>query len=141
LRRFVLMAETFAMSVRANHYRLLRKEDREMRIEFFKNYVKVERGDDPRISSESQLLYKLKNELNDMGGASAGEHKNQPFVKKLMSRDGHMVADTQHYIRAKDPKKVPEGMPWAIHHDRYAIEDAAARYNRDGTVELKLERV
>ena len=73
---------------------------------------------DPRISDESQLLHRIKCELN-----RHIRNRKRQFIKKRMWKDGHLVADTQQYLRTRDGE-------FCIYNHRYAIEDAGAEYNR-----------
>jgi len=47
---------------------------------------------DPKLYNESLLLHRVKVELIKQG---------HDVIKKLMYKDGHMVADTEHYIRER----------------------------------------
>lgn len=77
------------------------------------------------IKSESQLLHHIKIELNKQG---------YDLIKRLMWKDGHMVSDTQHYLRSrrKDRKAI------AIYDTEYAIRDLAKDFRRDGRVMLTI---
>lgn len=50
----------------------------------------IRENGDPKIYSESLFLYKVKEKMQAAG---------YDVIKKLMHKDGHLVADTQHYIR------------------------------------------
>ena len=86
------------------------------------------KGDKP-IYSESQLLYRVKLELNKLG---------YNFIKKLMWKDGHLTSEGQHYLRAR---KVPvkHGEIESIWDTNYQVRDAAKDYNAGG-VTYRIER-
>ncbi len=81
-------------------------------------------------SAESTFPYHVKQTLNAQGG---------DFIKKRMSRDGHMVDDRQQYLRSRDTRPGREVL--AIYSGFYAIEDAGERFNRTGKVTLVVERL
>lgn len=77
--------------------------------------LQVEREpNDPRLYSESLFWYALKRELTAHGNDA---------IKKLMWKDGHLVSDTQHYVRDRKGK-------WLLHDEMYAIRNLAHAYNR-----------
>jgi len=81
-----------------------------------------------RISNESSLLYRLKLLLNERGF---------DFIKKLMWKDGHMVSDTQHYLRAR---KVAPNRICVIYDGNYAIRDSAKEYNEGEHITFRTEK-
>ena len=78
-------------------------------------------GDMP-IKSESHLLYRIQQELKQQG---------YNVVKRLMWKDGHLVSDTQHYIRAR-------GGEWAIVDSFYTIQNSAVYYRDNGIMEFTI---
>lgn len=88
-------------------------------------YVKVVREpSDPRPSDESHLLYMVKKSLIAQGF---------DVIKKRMWKDGHLVADTQQYIRSRNVKDPDAFMLW---DDQYAVRDLAQDYRKNGIVTL-----
>jgi len=78
-------------------------------------------------STESQLLYRVKNILNEAG---------YDLIKKRMWKDGHLVDETALYLRPRNPKNPKVNI--AIFNDQGAIYDAGERYNEDGKVVLRV---
>jgi hypothetical protein len=76
---------------------------------------------EPRVSRDSQLLYRLKCKLRTVSGLD--------WIKIPMVRDGHLVSDTQHYIATRDRK-------WMIYQTDHAIRDLTPAYNRYEPVTL-----
>lgn len=92
-----------------------------MKITFSGSIATVTReATDGRMANESQLLYRIKVQLRKDG---------KDVIKKLMSKDGHMVSDGIHYIRERKGR-------YAIWNSSYALFDAAELFNRDGSVNL-----
>ena len=61
-----------------------------------------------------------------------------PMIRKRMYKDGHMVAEEQHYLRSP---RIKRGQPYLmIWNGNYAIEGADTMWNRDGRVLLQVER-
>jgi hypothetical protein len=83
----------------------------------------VKEPGDPRISTESQLLYKLRNWLRSRG---------QDVIKKRMAKDGHMVDEEQQYVRSR---RMRPGA-YAIYDPQYAIRNSAEEFRTEGKVEL-----
>jgi hypothetical protein len=77
--------------------------------------------EDPRFYSESHFLYFVQQELKKQG---------YNVVKKLMHKDGHLVSETQHYIRQTNYE-------WAIWNPYYTIYGAHDKFNEFGEVELE----
>ena len=73
---------------------------------------------DPKIYSDSRLMYRVKLELNRQG---------HDLVKKLMYKDGHLVSEGQHYIRDRRGR-------YAIYDYNYAIRFAYEVYNANKPV-------
>jgi len=78
-------------------------------------------------SSESQFLYAVLQALKAQG---------LDVIKKRMWKDGHMVDDTQLYIRTKKWGILDDGKQFAIYNQHYAIYDAGERFNEYGEVVL-----
>jgi hypothetical protein len=95
-----------------------------VKVELSNNGCKVTRENgDPKIYSESLLLYRVKKELIRQGF---------DVIKKLMSKDGHLVDDTQQYIRERKDK-------FAIWFSAYALRFSFEDYNKDGEVIYQVE--
>lgn len=75
--------------------------------------------------AESTFLHHVKQELIKQG---------YDCIKKRMWKDGHLVDDTQQYIR--DRKAT-----WCIRNNFYAVYDAGERFNEYGTIELLYEEL
>ena len=84
-----------------------------MKVELTEHECKVTRENDSKIYNESRLLHKVKVELIRQG---------YDVIKKLMWKDGHLVADTQHYIRERKGN-------FAIWHSDYALRFNYEDYN------------
>ena len=84
----------------------------------------VERGDSPKIYSESGLLHKVKVALIDQG---------HDVIKKRMWKDGHVVDELQQYIRDRKWK-------FAIRDGMWNIRKCTEPFNQDGAVVLNVER-
>ena len=87
-----------------------------------KVYVNKE-GKDPRVYSESRFFHQVRVTLQSYG---------YNVIKKLMWKDGHMVSDSQYYIRERKGK-------WAIWYPEYALRFVYEDYNKEGKVTLRLE--
>lgn len=85
---------------------------------------------DPRAGTESQLLHWMKKVLNEKGF---------DFIKKLMWKDGHMVSDDQHYLRARNVNRLKPGDIWAIWSTHWLIRGLHTDYNQ-GEVYFRVER-
>jgi len=68
---------------------------------------------DSKLYNESRLLHLVKKELIQQG---------YDVIKKLMCKDGHLVDDTQHYIRDRKGN-------FAIWFGSYAIRNSYEDYN------------
>jgi hypothetical protein len=98
-----------------------------MQISFGKTSVIVTRGTtDPKIYSESVFWHKLKTELN-----KTGEHD---LIKKVMSKDGHMVGGDEYPYYLRDRK-----WRYCIHDANYMLAKVNYGYN-EGRVQLVLHR-
>ena len=94
-------------------------------------YVTVTRdSSDKRPKNESHLLHMVKVELAKRG---------LDVIKKRMWKDGHMVADTCQYIRARKLKN--NAQAFALWDDQYAVRDVAEDFRRLGKVTLRLEHL
>lgn len=74
------------------------------------------------MKNESQLLYHVQQRLKAQG---------YEVVKKLMWKDGHLVSQTQHYLRETSGA-------WAIFDSLYAIFNSAEDYNASGSLSLSV---
>jgi hypothetical protein len=79
---------------------------------------------DPKFYRESTFLHHVKKKLIEQG---------YDVIKKRMWRDGHMVDDTQQYIRDRKNN-------FAIWYGEYAIRDSREPFNENGEVVLLVER-
>lgn len=92
------------------------------------NTLVVKRGEDKKIYKESTFWAYLRNELRKQGC---------DVIAKLMHKDGHMVADTQHYVRTRNMNKQGAFMVWQTD---YAIREPFEAYNKGEYVTLTIER-
>ena len=83
---------------------------------------------DKRPRSESHLMYMLKCAL-----AESGKAGTRDLIKKLMWKDGHLVADTQHYIRSRHGTVM-------IWDSDYSIRDSVKDLAKDGSVKFMIVR-
>lgn len=91
-------------------------------------WLEVYREDgDKTFYNESTLLHHIKLRLISMG---------YDVIKKLMWKDGHMIAETQHYIRSRRVDKNPDAM--YIHDSIYAIRLLHQDFNENGYVGLEI---
>lgn len=85
----------------------------------------ITRTDKRNFHSESVFLYHVKNELIRQG---------HDVIKKRMHKDGHLVSDTQQYIRSRHFTKPGS---FCIFSGFYAIRGANEDYNA-GKVVLEM---
>lgn len=71
--------------------------------------------------AESTFLYHVKKQMQSAG---------YDIIKKRMWKDGHMVDDTQQYIRDR-------AGDWCIYNNSYAYYDAGEQFNTHGVVFLR----
>ena len=96
--------------------------------------VTKEKGD-PRFKStqwaqaESTFLHHVQKELIKQG---------YDLIKKRMWKDGHMVDDSQQYLRSK--KGLDKPGTFCILNGNYSIEDAGIEFNKEGIVTLMVIR-
>ena len=69
---------------------------------------------------ESTFLHHVKQELIKQGF---------DVIKKRMWKDGHMVDDTQQYIRTRKPGSDPTPDWFCIYNSSYAVFDAGDSFN------------
>lgn len=93
-------------------------------------YVNREPKDPAKFYSESLLLHHVKLQLS--------KWMKKDFIKKLMWKDGHLVADTCHYIRER--KGTPKWL-MAIWDDQYAIRSLCDEWNKNGQIKLRVENL
>jgi hypothetical protein len=77
--------------------------------------------------AESNFLYKVKQEIQKMG---------YDVIKKRMYKDGHMVDDTQQYIRTRSWNG--KDGEFCIYNTNYSLFDAGLIFNKDNEIELSL---
>lgn len=79
--------------------------------------------------AESTFLYHVLQALKEQG---------YDVVKVRMWKDGHMVDDTQQYIKTRKYMKSPANTPneFAIYNQNYALYDAGEEFNKAGRVNL-----
>lgn len=99
-------------------------------------YIEVSREEcDPKFygvknaRGESNFLYWLKEILNTKYGFD--------LIKKRMHKDGHLVDDTQQYLRTRSPKSPKPHL--AIWNGHWAFHGAEEDFN-NGKVTLRVER-
>jgi hypothetical protein len=78
-----------------------------------------------KFKSESAFWFALKNEL--------AKQCAMDLVKKVMSKDGHMVGGNGYPYYLRDRK-----WKYCIHDHLYAIRDLAKDFNKDGVVTLSV---
>jgi hypothetical protein len=83
--------------------------------------IKIQKEDNEKFYSESAFLYALKKNLIDMG---------YDVIKKRMWKDGHLVDDTQQYIRTRDSS-------WCCYNSHYAVYGLHEELERYGNVVLE----
>ena len=88
-----------------------------------------EQGETP-VRNESHLLYRLQRAL------CTYPDKNIDVIKKLMYKDGHLVDNTQHYLRSR---KVNHPESIMVYDNLYAVRDSAKAYNNGETITLCVE--
>ena len=104
----------------------------------FKNHVctVTRENGDPRFHSsgwaqaESTFLYHVLQEVKKQG---------YDVIKKRMWKDGHLVDDTQQYIRTRKWGRVDsQSNEFAIYNSEYDIYDACEEFNTSGEIRLYL---
>ena len=102
-----------------------------MKIELKENILNITREKGDKWQGESELLHNIKKALNGKGF---------DFIKKLMWKDGHLVDDRQHYIRARKlPAKA--GEIESIWDTSWQIRGTHEPYNAFETLTLAINRV
>ncbi len=100
-----------------------------MRVELCQHSCIVTRGpEDPRIYSDSVLMYRVKLALQAQG---------HDVIKKLMWKDGCLVSDTQHYVRSR--KCRAGATSFCVWDGAYALRFAYQAYN-EGMVQFDVVR-
>lgn len=97
--------------------------------------LEVKRGQDKKVYSDSQLFYRIKEMLNAI--AMYKSYFKSPLIKKLMYKDGHMVSDTQYYLRSKKPTS-PEKTYFMIYDTHYQVRNLYQDYNNNESVMLEI---
>jgi hypothetical protein len=97
-----------------------------VKVKLGRNICTVERGDSPKIYSESWLWAKIRDEL-----------KRQGFdvIKKNPDKDGQMWSDS-YYIRSRNQNKPG----FALYHNEYALRFLYEDFNKEGTLTLAIMR-
>ena len=98
-----------------------------MEYELKEHSITVKRGDSPKIYKESQFWYELKKLLQKNG---------YDVIKKLMTKDGHMVSEGIYYLRSRKLKAQGATMIWDAN---YQIRFTCEPYNQNGEVTLSVE--
>lgn len=80
---------------------------------------------------ESTFLYHVKKALIKQG---------YDVIKKRMWADGHLVSNTQQYLRSRRFMVSDEPTEFCIWNGNYALWDAGDRFNKEGWVELCVMR-
>jgi hypothetical protein len=88
--------------------------------------IKREKGE-KAVKNESGLLHSLKGKLNSMGF---------DLIKKLAYKDGHMVSEYVHYLRARAGTKTPQ---ISIFDYMYNIRDCAKGFNAFENVNFQVD--
>ena len=88
----------------------------------------VRTAKDKYIGSESAFWHALKALLRSSG---------EDVIKKLMSKDGHMVSDGIYYVRSRNMTRTGA---FAIWDDQYAVRNVAKDFNSGKPVTLKFKR-
>jgi hypothetical protein len=78
--------------------------------------------------NESAFWYALRKALRGLG---------HDVIKKLMTKDGHMVSEGVYYVRTRQTKGPGTFMVWDANHQ---IRDVAEVYRASGTVTLTVEK-
>lgn len=81
-------------------------------------------------SAESTFLYYVKQELIKQG---------YNVIKKLMWKDGHLVDDTQQYIRTRHWGDLNVDGEFCVYNSEYSIVDAGETFNKHGSYRLRIE--
>lgn len=105
-----------------------------VRFRFTEGKLYIKRSRSKKVYSDSQLFYDIKKILNSVVMITS---KYGVFIKKLMYKDGHMVADTQYYIRSQKPTS-PEKTYIMIHDPSYAIRSLYEDYNKNEFITLDI---
>jgi hypothetical protein len=100
-------------------------------VKFDGRHVIASTCPDTKFYSESAFWFALKKELN-----ANHNHQGEGFdlVKKVMSRDGHMVGGDSYPYYLRDRKG-----RYCIHDAAYALRDVAVEINTIGSVHVTME--
>lgn len=88
--------------------------------------AKVFRDGGPKTYKESTFWFKVKQTLQEMG---------YDVIAKRMWKDGHLVDDSQIYVRSR--KYTPDS--FMIYQTDYAIRSVYEGYNKNGEVDLGVD--
>lgn len=97
-----------------------------MRVILGDTWCTVERGDGPKIYTDSLLFAHIRDELKKQG---------YDVIKKCPAKDGHLIA-MPYYVRSRDLKQPG----FAITDDLYAVRAAYSDYNKGEVVGLRVTR-
>ena len=86
---------------------------------------------------ESRFLYHVQKALNIPEIYIEGcrnhplDNPSLKFLKKRMWKDGHLVSDTQQYLRSRKPVKKDDGsnVYLSLYNDHWAISDLSTDFN------------
>jgi len=113
-----------------------------MKIELKDNHILVirEKGDRGFFdgswgSGESNLLYKVKQWLNDNNILGCSD-----WIKKRMHKDGCLVSEEQIYVRTRKPIKVDGKKQYVcFYNDHYAITGLNRDFN-NGKAKIRMHK-
>jgi hypothetical protein len=100
-----------------------------VKVTLKENTLIAENTDGVKFYSESTLLHHIKEALIKQG---------YDVIKKLMWKDGHLVSDTQHYIRTRKFKP-SDADAFCVYDGDYALRFSYEDYNK-GILTLTVER-
>lgn len=97
-----------------------------MKVELSNSGCKVPReNEDPKLYNESRLLHLVKKELIKQG---------YDVIKKFMWKDGHLVSDTEHYIRERNGDFVIWFSAYALRFSYEDYNEGELFYYVEGTI-------
>ena len=96
--------------------------------------VTKEKGDKKFYDSdwawaESKFLYRVQQEIKKQG---------YDVIKKRMWKDGHMVDNTQSYIRTRKWTDATDPDQFCIYNASYSVYDAGEYFNEYGSMKLTI---
>jgi len=93
----------------------------------------VREAGDKKVYNESRFFYLIRNLIKLMG---------YDIIKTRMSKDGHMVCETQPYIRSRRPRKLTKDstrFTFYLYFGNYQIRNAYEDFNKKGEVILSCD--